>query len=106
MISYLSATSDISQFKPDYIILKAGLLGNCSQAPRIEAREVTTGKSIVVGVGGWGVREEKGHAQREKRRERERKRPKYLDYIEESLLEKGSPVPELERSELWAEYAR
>jgi hypothetical protein len=51
MISYLSATSDISQFKPDYIILKAGLLGNCSQAPRIEAREVTTGKSIVVGMG-------------------------------------------------------
>lgn len=57
-------------------------------------------------MGGWGVRVEKGHAQREKRRERERKRPKYLDYIEESLLEKGSPVPGLESSSLEVGYAR
>jgi hypothetical protein len=42
VINYFSA-GEMSQFKPDYIILKAGLLGSFSLAPRIEDRGVTMG---------------------------------------------------------------
>ena len=42
LIGDFSATSEMSQLKPDQSILKSGLLG--SWAPRMEAREVTMGK--------------------------------------------------------------
>jgi hypothetical protein len=54
MIGYFS-TGEISHFKPDSIILKAGLLRSCSLVsslvPRVEARGFTMGR--------WGGRERK-----------------------------------------------
>jgi hypothetical protein len=66
----------MSQFKPDWMILTAGLLGSCPLAPRTKAREITVGKE------GKGERKrERTHAQRdrgEREREREREREKEI----------------------------
>jgi hypothetical protein len=35
MIGYFSAGSEMTQFKPEWIILKAGLLGSCSQVDEL-----------------------------------------------------------------------
>jgi hypothetical protein len=70
LIGYFSATSQMSQFKPDWNILSAGLLGSCSVAsslaPRIEAKRVTMRRERGEG---WG---EKGQEciEREPRRKK------------------------------------
>jgi hypothetical protein len=112
IIGYFS-TSEMSQFKADYIILKAGLLESCSRVsslvPRIEAgespwgkkgggreregvlRERGKGREREGGRGGGGRGEEE-EKEREKERERERERKMSGLYMEEPLCE-GQPSP-------------
>ena len=72
--------SEMSQFKPDDIILKTGLLGSCFGkgvgasllTPRIDAQEVSMGKVE-------GREREKGHTCRERRKGRGVKRERNRD---------------------------
>lgn len=54
---------------------------------------------------GEGERKQKG-TQREKRKKKERGRPKCLEYIGKRLWEKGSPAPRLQSSRFGIGYAK
>lgn len=104
----------MSQFRVDWIILNAGLLGFTALGwVSLLAPKLRPGKSL------WRERNGKrGKRMREstctqrnkreggERRKREKKRPKHLVYIGKSLWEKGSPAPRLESPGLGAGYAR
>ena len=81
----------MSQFKPDYVILKAGLLGSCSLVVSSLAQGPRTKESRKGGVGRRGRKRERGTCA-EKEEERKSKKTKCLDYKEDFLGE-GQPSP-------------
>jgi hypothetical protein len=94
----------MSQFKPDYVILKAGLLGSCSLvvsslAPRTKAQEAGKGEWV-----GEGEREKGALVQRKKRKGRARKQNVWI--IKKIFWGKDSSAHGLESSRLEASYAR
>ena len=69
MIGYFSTAGKMSQFNPDQIILKVGLLGSCSLAPKTKAKEVAMGKRRR-----GGREKERKSVNSEKREERRKRR--------------------------------
>jgi hypothetical protein len=70
LIGYFSVINEMSQFKPDYIILKAGLLGSCFQVskftgPKGQGQGSLHGERVGAGR---GRRERQRRGRREERR--------------------------------------
>jgi hypothetical protein len=61
LLGYFFAVGKMSQFKPDWISLKAGLLGSYSWA-----------SSLALRIEGWGRKKERAPKRKEKERKEER----------------------------------